>query len=110
VQKSKDRKMESLIYIANCMYLLAYLVNDMLRLRILTIIATSSLIVYFSMRPEPMATIICWNLFFATLNAGQVLWLVMKKRNSNIATHIIGKVREHVLLIAQSLPIADRQH
>jgi hypothetical protein len=92
------------------MYLLAYLVNDMLRLPVLTIIATSCLIVYFSMRPKPMATIICWNLFFATLNAGQVIWLVLKKRNSDIAAHIAGEVREHLLLIAQSFSKSERQH
>ena len=99
--------MESLIYIANGMYLLAYFMNDMLRLRVLTIIATSCLVIYFSMRPEPMATIICWNLFFAALNIGQVCWLCLKKQHGDLTEVWIqswkNSCRENLQLIEQSL-------
>lgn len=99
--------MESLIYIANCMYLLAYFMNDMLRLRVLTIIATSCLVVYFSLRPEPMATIICWNLFFAALNIGQVCWLCLKKQHGDWIEEWVQRrkngCRESLQLIEQSL-------
>ncbi|MBT3915139.1 MAG: hypothetical protein HOF23_02130 [Rhodospirillaceae bacterium] len=99
--------MESLIYIANGMYLLAYFMSDMLRLRVLTIIATSCLVIYFSMRPEPMATIICWNLFFAALNIGQVCWLCLKKQHGDLTEVWIqswkNSCRENLQLIEQSL-------
>jgi|TARA_B100000315_G_scaffold61911_1_gene56210 hypothetical protein len=99
--------MESLIYIANGMYLLAYFMNDMLKLRVLTIIATSCLVVYFSLRPEPMVTIICWNLFFAALNIGQVCWLCLKKQHGDLpeiwARRWKNSCRENLQLFEQSL-------
>ncbi len=72
--------MESLVYIANCMYLLSYFMNDMLRLRLLTVAAACCLVAYFYFRPEPMMTIIGWNLFFVALNIFQISCLVRKRR------------------------------
>ena len=99
--------MESLIYIANSMYLLAYFMNDMIRLRVLTIIATSYLVVYFSLRPEPMATIICWNLFFAALNIGQICWFYLKKQRGELievwSQRWRNSWRENLQLMEQSL-------
>ena len=64
--------MEALIYIANGLYLLSYFVQDMLRLRILTIIAATTLVSYFYLQPVPMMTVVYWNLFFIGLNAMQL--------------------------------------
>ena len=72
--------MEALVYIANCLYLTSYLVKDMLRLRLLTLVAAICLMTYFYARPEPMLTVVCWNLVFIALNVVQVVRLVAEER------------------------------
>ncbi len=64
--------MEMLIYFANILYLVAYAVRDILHLRMLTIVATCCLAVYFYNQPQPMMTVVYWNLFFMALNAFQL--------------------------------------
>ena len=69
--------MEALIYAANILYLLSYLVRDMLHLRLLTIVAACCLVTYFYSQAEPLMTVVYWNLFFVTLNVLQltrILW------------------------------------
>ncbi len=69
--------METLIYGANILYLLSYLVRDMLHLRLLTIVAACCLVTYFYNQAEPLMTVIYWNLFFVALNVLQltrILW------------------------------------
>ena len=69
--------MELLIYFANALYLVAYAVRDILHLRILTIVATCCLAVYFYNQAQPMMTVVYWNIFFVTLNAiqlGRIYW------------------------------------
>jgi hypothetical protein len=73
--------MESLIYVANILYLLSYMVRDILHLRILTIVAACCLVTYFYTQTEPLMTVVYWNLFFVALNAFQL---------SNI---VFGRVR-----------------
>ena len=64
--------MELLIYVANMLYLAAYAVRDILHLRMLTIVATCCLAVYFYNQVQPMMTVVCWNIFFIALNAVQL--------------------------------------
>lgn len=64
--------MESLVYAANILYLLSYLVKDILVLRVLTIIAACCLVTYFYNQAEPMMTVVYWNLFFVAMNAFQL--------------------------------------
>ncbi len=69
--------MEALIYTANILYLVSYLVKDILHLRLLTIVAACCLVTYFYCQPEPMMTVVSWNLFFVMLNVVQlsrILW------------------------------------
>jgi hypothetical protein len=69
--------METLIYAANILYLLSYLVRDILYLRLLTVVAACCLVAYFYTQAEPLMTVIYWNLFFVTLNVLQltrILW------------------------------------
>ena len=68
--------MECLIYIANGMYLLSYSMKDILRLRVLTVAAAICLVGYFYFRPEPMLTVVYWNLFFVALNVLQIVRIV----------------------------------
>ncbi len=72
--------MDSLINIANILYLLAYFVRDMLWLRVLTVIAAVSLIVYFYLLPDPLMTAVYWNTFFVGLNIYWVVRLLLERR------------------------------
>ena len=74
--------MEILIYIANGLYLLSYMVKDILKLRLLTVVAACVLVAYFSLQPEPVASIIFWNLFFVCLNLIQITTIVRSRIRS----------------------------
>ena len=65
--------MEVLINAANVLYLIAYFVRDMRRLRAFTIVAAGLLAAYFYLLPEPVMTAVVWNLLFGALNAIQLL-------------------------------------
>ncbi len=71
--------MEVLINSANILYLLSYFVKDMLKLRILTIVAASCLIAYFYFQPEPMLTVVYWNSFFVAQNLFAIVRLLVKR-------------------------------
>jgi hypothetical protein len=64
--------MELLVYVANALYLVAYAVRDILHLRMLTIVATCCLAVYFYNQVQPMMTVVYWNIFFVALNTIQL--------------------------------------
>lgn len=64
--------MDILINAANILYVIAYFTMDMLRLRILTLVAATCLAVYFYWQPVPMLNVVAWNLFFITLNLIQL--------------------------------------
>ncbi len=64
---------ELLIHVANVLYLFAFMVRDILWLRILTVVAAACLIPYFYFQPEPLLTPIYWNLVFTALN---IFWIV----------------------------------
>lgn len=74
--------METLVYIANCLYLASYFVQDMLRLRVLTITAALCLVGYFYLRPEPLMTVVGWNLFFVGLNVLQIARTLAARRRA----------------------------
>jgi len=73
--------MEALITLANLLYLLSYFMQDILRLRILTIVAASILIAYFWLRPEPIMAVVYWNGFFILLNAMQVVRILYQRHS-----------------------------
>jgi hypothetical protein len=64
--------MESLIFVANGMYVVSYFMNDILRLRMLTVVAAGCLATYFYFLPQPLWTVIGWNAFFICLNLFQI--------------------------------------
>jgi hypothetical protein len=70
--------MRALIHAANVIYLLSYLVRDILWLRLLTVIGGLLLIVYFSspLVIEPIA----WNCVFLALNLVQIWRLLLERR------------------------------
>ena len=64
--------METLINLANVIYILSYYVRDQVRFRLLTITAGACLVAYFLLLPEPPMTIVYWNIFFILLNTFQL--------------------------------------
>ena len=69
-----------LIHAANVLYLFAFMVRDILWLRILAVIASACLIIYFYFRPEPLMAPIYWNLVFAALNIYWIWRLLLERR------------------------------
>jgi hypothetical protein len=76
--------MELLVNFANILYVIAYFTMDMLRLRLLTIVAACCLAAYFYSQPEPMLNVVAWNIFFISLNIFQIFRL-LKSRSKPIA-------------------------
>jgi hypothetical protein len=72
--------MELLIHGANVLYLVSYLMRDILWLRIFTVIAALCLIAYFYFRIDPLMTAIYWNLLFVALNAFWIGRLILQRR------------------------------
>jgi hypothetical protein len=73
-------QIDMLIHVANVLYLFAFMMRDVLWLRILTVIAASCLIPYFYFRPEPLLTPIYWNLVFTALNIYWIARLLLERR------------------------------
>ncbi len=71
---------ELLIHVANVLYLFAFMVRDILWLRILTVVAAACLIPYFYFQPEPLLTPIYWNLVFTALNIFWITRLLLERR------------------------------
>lgn len=69
--------MDILINVANALYVVAYFTTNMLRLRVLTLVAAACLALYFATRPEPLWTVVGWNIFFLVLNLWQVATLLV---------------------------------
>ena len=63
--------METVIFAANLLYLASYFMRDLLRLRLLTVVAAGLVVVYFCLQAEPLWAVIGWNLFFIALNLVQ---------------------------------------
>jgi Cyclic nucleotide-binding domain len=72
-------QIDLLIHAANVLYLLAFMVRDILWLRILAVVAGACLIPYFYFRPEPLMTPIYWNLVFAALNVYWICRLLLER-------------------------------
>jgi hypothetical protein len=64
--------MDILINAANILYVLAYFTTDLLRLRLMTLVAAACLATYFASQPEPLWTVVMWNVFFLILNLVQL--------------------------------------
>ncbi len=73
-------QIDLLIHAANLLYLFAFMVRDILWLRILTVIAASCLIPYFYFQPVPLMTPIYWNLVFTALNLYWIVRLLLERR------------------------------
>jgi hypothetical protein len=72
--------MEALVSLANILYVATYFTENLLRVRLMTLCAGCCLIAYHACRPEPLLTIIGWNVFFVGLNLAQLVRLWPRTR------------------------------
>ena len=72
--------MDIMIHVANVLYLLSYLMRDILWLRAFTVIAAVCLVSYFFFRPDPLMPAIYWNLLFTSLNIYWIWRLLLERR------------------------------
>jgi hypothetical protein len=73
-------QIDLLIHAANVLYLFAFMVRDILWLRILTVVASGCLLPYFYFQPEPLMAPIYWNLAFTALNVFWIVRLLLERR------------------------------
>ncbi len=71
--------MNVLINAANLLFVLTYFTTDMLRLRLLSVVATACVLVYFYSQPEPLMTVVAWNLVFLVLNIVQLAQMLRSR-------------------------------
>ena len=72
--------MAYLVHAANVLYLLSYLVKDMLWLRLLTVVAGVLLMTWALLQPEPMWASLAWNSLFLSINLYQSWRLILERR------------------------------
>jgi hypothetical protein len=72
--------MSILIHVANVMYLLSYLVKDILWLRLLSILGGALLMIMYALAVPPLFTPLAWGTVFAGINAYQIYLLVLERR------------------------------
>ncbi len=72
--------MESMVHVANLLYLTSFMMRDILRLRVLTVIAASFLIPYYYFQTEPLLPAIYWNLAFIVLNLAWICRILLERR------------------------------
>jgi hypothetical protein len=72
--------MTILIHVSNVLYLLSYLVKDILWLRLLTVIAGLVLLAYFVLQPTPLWVAVGWNTLFFFINIWQIHLLLLERR------------------------------
>jgi hypothetical protein len=79
-------QIDLLIHAANVLYLFAFMVRDILWLRILSVIAAACLFPYFYFRPEPLMVSLYWNIVFTTLNIYWICRLLLERRPVKLST------------------------
>lgn len=60
--------LESFIFVGNLLYVATYFTERLLRVRMMTLCAGCCLVVYHALRPDPIVSILGWNVFFVALN------------------------------------------
>ena len=72
-------QIDLLIHVAKVLYLFAFMVRDILWLRVFAVVASACLIPYFYFRPAPLMVPIYWNLVFAALNIYWICRLLVER-------------------------------
>jgi hypothetical protein len=71
---------DNFLHVGNVLYLLAYLVRDVLWLRLLTVAGMISLMAWYWLQPTPMYGPIAWNSLFLLVNVVQIGILILERR------------------------------
>jgi hypothetical protein len=79
-----------LIHVANVLYLGSYLVQDILWLRVLTVVAGSVLLAYYAFLPAPLWAAIAWNCLFLAINVRQIHVLLLERRPVRLTAEELG--------------------
>ena len=72
--------MAYLLHVANVLYLLSYLVKDILWLRLLTVVAGVLLMTWAFLQPQPLWASLAWNAVFLAINLYQSWLLILERR------------------------------
>jgi hypothetical protein len=68
-----------LFHVANVLYLIAYMVRDVLWLRVLTVAGAFCLMPFYYFRAEPLLAPLYWTLLFTALNLYWIVRLLMER-------------------------------
>jgi hypothetical protein len=72
--------LDLLVHAANVLYLVAFMVRDILWFRILAVVAAVCLISYLYSRPDPLMASVYWNLLFTAVNVYWIGRLLLERR------------------------------
>jgi hypothetical protein len=72
--------MAYLLHTANVVYLLSYLVKDILWLRLLTVVGGLMLMVWAFAQPQPLWASLGWNAVFMAINLWRIVLLLLERR------------------------------
>lgn len=72
--------MQALVHVANVLYLVSYLVKDVLWLHVLTVVAGLVSMPYFGLRADPLWAPVAWNVVFVAINTYQIHLLWRERR------------------------------
>lgn len=75
--------MDILINLANILYVVAYFTTNIVRLRLLTLVAACCLAIYFYGQPVPLLNVVAWNLAFKALNIFHLVRLLSARHGIN---------------------------
>lgn len=70
----------TLFWLANIFYCLAYMIRDILWLRVFTIIACFTTFPYYWFQTEPLLSAIMWEIAFVVINAYNLVDLIRRRR------------------------------
>jgi hypothetical protein len=82
--------MTAFIHVANVLYLLSYLVKDILWLRALTVVGGLTILTYYALMPTPLWAGIGWNVVFLLINAWQIRLLLIERRPVHLDPESLG--------------------
>jgi CRP-like cAMP-binding protein len=71
---------DALLHLGNILFVLAYLVRDIMWLRILTVVATLCLLPYYCVQQTPLYAPIFWCSLFTMVNIVQIALLILERR------------------------------
>ena len=77
---------EVLFFVANLGYCAAYLVREMLWLRVLSIVAATLTLPYFFLQPQVLYSAIAWQLGFLLINLVNLGWLLFERRPAGLSS------------------------